>query len=370
MPVHLSRPTPIRLLCLLLAVTILATASGAPVAQEYTIGPGDVLKITVWGQDDLSKDYPVTLDGRVPFPLIGGVQAAGLTTTQLAKQLRDLLEKDYLVNPQVLVSVRDYLSSKVHVMGEAEKPGLLYLTGPTTLLEVLSRAGGLSKTAGKNLVLVRTEGQEGQAAPRNTILLRLDVRKIQAGDVKENILVQNGDMLLVPKGSAIFVLGEVNRAGTFPLDKETSVLEAITLAGGYSSTAAPAGVKVLRRNPDGRQETIALDLAGAVPKDKNFRLEDGDTVLVPKGNTFFVFGEVKKPGVYQLDKETNVLEGITIAGGFTDKAAPGRTRVIRTTDKGQQTINVDMNDIIRRGQRDKAIRLLENDVIVVPESFF
>ena len=129
-------------------------------------------------------------------------------------------------------------------------------------------------------------------------------------------------------------------------------------------------MKVLRRNAEGKQETIALDLSGAVPRDKAYRLEEGDTVLVPKGNTFFVFGEVKKPGAYQLDKETNVLEGITIAGGFTDKAAPGRTRVIRTTDKGQQTLNVDMNDIIRRGQRDKAIRLLENDVIVVPESFF
>jgi polysaccharide export outer membrane protein len=129
-------------------------------------------------------------------------------------------------------------------------------------------------------------------------------------------------------------------------------------------------VKVLRRTPEGRQETISLDLAGAVPKDKSFRLEDGDTVLVPKGNTFFVFGEVKKPGAYQLDKDTNVLEGITIAGGFTDKAAPGRTRVIRTTEKGQQTLNIDMNDVIRRGQRDKAIRIIENDVIVVPESFF
>ena len=112
-------------LCLLLAVLVLLAAGGTPTAQEYTIGPGDVLKITVWGQDDLSKEYPVTLDGRVPFPLIGGVQAAGLTTTELARKLRDLLEKDYLVNPQVLVAVKDYLSSKIHVIGEAEKPGLL-----------------------------------------------------------------------------------------------------------------------------------------------------------------------------------------------------------------------------------------------------
>ncbi len=341
-------------------------------AQEYTIGPGDILKITVWGHDDLSKDYPVTLDGRVPFPLIGSLPAAGLSTSELARRLRDLLEKDYLVNPQVIVSVKDYLSSKVHVLGEAEKPGLFYLTGPTTLLEMLAKAGGLSRTAGKDLVLVRTETVKNGGTPdvKSTVLLRFDIRKIQAGDVKENVLLQNGDMMFVPKASAFFVLGEVNKPGTFPLDKEISVLEAVTLAGGFNGTAAPSGAKVLRRTAEGKQETISIDLSGAVPRDKNFRIEDGDTVMVPKGNTFFVFGEVKKPGAYQLDKETNVLEGITIAGGFTDKAAPGRTRVIRTTDKGQQTISVDMNDIIRRGQRDKAIRLLENDVIVVPESFF
>ena len=342
-----------------LVVLEVLAAGVTSTAQEYTIGPGDILKITVWGHDDLSKDYPVTLDGRVPFPLIGGVQAAGLSTSELARRLRDLLEKDYL-------------SSKVHVLGEAEKPGLFYLTGPTTLLEMLSKAGGLARSAGKDLVLVRTEGGKpgDAAAVRSTVLLRFDLRKIQAGDVKENVLLQNGDMMFVPKASAFFVLGEVNKPGTFPLDKEIAALEAVTLAGGFSSTAAPSGAKVLRRTAEGKQETISIDLSGAVPRDKNFRLEDGDTVMVPKGNTFFVFGEVRKPGAYQLDKETNVLEGITIAGGFTDKAAPGRTRVIRTTDKGQQTIAVDMNDVIRRGQREKAIRLLENDVIVVPESFF
>src|SRR2546426_459321 len=269
----------------LLAVVLLVIVAGASVrptaAQEYTIGPGDVLKVTVWGHDDLSKEYPVTLDGRVPFPLIGSVPAVGLTTTEFAKRLRDLLEKDYLVNPQVIVAVKEYLSRKVHVIGDAEKPGLFYLTGPTTLLEVLSKAGGLSKSAGKDVLVVRATPGTGSS------ILRFDLRKIQAGDTKENIF-----------------------------------------------------------------------------------LENGNTVLVPRANTFSVFGEVKKPGAYQLDKETNVLEGITIAGGFTDKAAPGRTRVIRTTDRGQQTLSIDMNDVIRRGQRDKAIRIIENDVIVVPESFF
>jgi len=273
----------------LLLLAGLALAEGpAAQAQEYVIGARDMLRITVWGQDDLSKDYPVEPDGFVSFPLIGRVKAAGLTPTAFAGDLRTRLEKDYLVNPQVLVSVKDYLSQKVHVSGEADKPGVYYLSGPTTVRDILSRAGGLTKSAGTQVVLVRADSaREAAGKSPDAATVRLSIARVLAGDPAENL-----------------------------------------------------------------------------------SLADGDTLVVPKGNTFFVFGEVRKPGAYQLDKDTNVLEGITLAGGFTDKAAPGRVRVIRSTGTGQETINVDMNDVIKRGQREKAIPLRENDVVVVPESFF
>jgi len=282
---------PSRVLATLLLV-ILIHAGGFPrptSAQEYVIGARDVLKVTVWGQEDLSKDYPVDPDGYVSFPLVGRVKATGLTPTAFADDLRGRLEKDYLVNPQVLVSVKEYLSQKVHVSGEAEKPGVYYLSGPTTVRDVLSRAGGLAKSAGSQVVLVRAASLGGGAgAPAaEPASVRLDVARVLAGD--------------------------------------------------------PAA---------------------------NLALADGDTLVVPRGNTFFVFGEVRKPGAFPLDKDTNVLEGITLAGGFTDKAAPGRVRVIRSSQGSQTVINVDMNDVIKRGQREKAIPLLENDVVVVPESFF
>ena len=337
-------------------------------AQEYVIGPRDVLQITVWGQADLSKDYPVDQDGLVPFPLLGRVPTAGLTTSALASRLTELLGKDYLVNPQVSVSVKEYLSQKVHVLGEAEKPGLFYLTGPTTLLEILSRAGGLAKTAGKQLVLVRGGGDSASA--RGSTILRFDLAKLQAGDASQNIHLEDRDTLFIPKAHAYFLLGEVKTAGTFPLDKDVTALEAVTIAGGFNDRAAPAGVKLIRRALDGQQETIGLDLSGSNSGDRNLKIQDGDTLVVPKGNTFFVFGEVKRPGAYQLEKETNILEGVTIAGGFTDKAAPGRARVIRSTPTGQQVFDVDMNEILKRGQRAKAMPLQENDVVVVPESFF
>jgi polysaccharide export outer membrane protein len=259
-------------------------------AQEYVIGPGDVLTIAVWGQPDLSRDYTVDPDGFSPFPLIGRVKAGGLTTRQVAAALTDLLGKDYLVNPQVIVSVKEYLSQKVTILGETARPGVFYLTGPTTLIDILSKAGWLSKSAGKQILLVRDQPPAGSGVHgANTTIMRLSVDKIQAGNAAENVRVQAGDTVFV------------------------------------------------------------------VSRDDN---------------SFFVFGEVKKPGSYPLDKDTNILEGITIAGGFTEKASPSRTRVIRVGMSGQQVLEIDMNDIIKRGQRDKAVLLQANDVVVVPESFF
>jgi polysaccharide export outer membrane protein len=351
-------------------LVVLALGPAATTAAEYAIGPGDILTVNVWGQADLSRDYPVTVDGYLPFPLLGRVKADGLTVQQLAERLRVLLEKDYLVNPQVVVSVKEYLSQKVQILGEADKPGLYYLTGPTTLVEMLSRAGGLGKTAGRELIVLRSARSGAPGGGGGLTILRLDMRKVLAGDVSNNIAVERDDMIFVPKAQAFFVLGEVRKPGTFPIEKETTILEAITQAEGFTDKAAARGVKVLRRGADGKQETVALDMSGAVPREQSFKIHDGDTIMVPKGNSFFVFGEVKKPGAYQIDKDTNVLEAITIAGGLTDKAAAGRTRIIRTTSKGQEILYVDVNEILKKGQRDRSVVVLENDVIVVPESFF
>jgi polysaccharide export outer membrane protein len=276
------------LLAALLLLTSLSLAA-AEAADEYAIGPRDVLMISVWGQIDLSRDYSVEPDGFVPFPLVGRVKAAGLTPKEFAAHLKETLEKDYLVNPQVIVSVKEYLSRKVTVMGEAEKPGVYYLSGPTTVLDVLSRAGGLAKTAGSQVVLVRKPKQGSNGAAGGSVTKQLSFERMKAGDPESNVGLEDDDTIFVPKG---------------------------------------------------------------------------------KGNTFFVLGEVRKPGSYQLEGETSILEGITIAGGFTDKAAPGRTRILRNSPSGQEILYVDMNDVMKRGHREKAVMLRENDVVVVPESFF
>lgn len=258
--------------------------------EEYVIGPKDVLKITVWGHKDLSDLYSVSLEGTITLPLIGKVKAEGLTEVELRKQLTELLG-EYLVDPQVLVSVAEYQSKKVLVLGEVNKPGAFPLKGRTTLLDAISKAEGLTKDAADQLVLVRQHpqmaGRASEVSPGASVV-RLDWRKIKTGDTTENVVIENGDTIFVPKNLA----------------------------------------------------------------------------------TFFILGEVKKPGAYPLEKEMNILEGITTAGGFTDRASPGKTKVIRPTPKGQETIQVDMNEIIKKGRREKAIPLRDGDVVIVPESFF
>jgi polysaccharide biosynthesis/export protein len=180
--------------------------------------------------------------------------------------------------------------------------------------------------------------------------------------------LQDGDTLLVPTGNAFYVLGEVRKPGAYQIGAATTVLAAITQAGGFTEKAAQALVKLTRRLPSGEDTVAVLDLSGGDPRAREFFLRDGDILLVPAGNTFYVL--VKKPGAYQLEQAT-AIQAVAMAGGFTEKAAPNRTRIIRTHRDGrQETLQVDLNEVIKRGGREKDVVLTANDVIVVPESFF
>jgi polysaccharide biosynthesis/export protein len=339
-------------------------APAQPSTQEYRVGAKDVLKITVWGHDDLSRPVVVSADGTFQFPLIGDVRVAGLTPGAIEILLRDLLEKDYLVNPQVSVSVQEYRSQRVFVLGEVEKPGTYAMTGQTTLLDVLSQAGGPGKNAGRQVVVVRFPTSEGPVTPgaAGSVTLRSNLKRLLDGEGKENIALQNGDTVFVPKLTSFFVLGEVLRQGAYAIEKETSTLEAVTLAGGFTDRAAPGGAKILRKNPDGSQETIEVDLTD--PKAREVHLAEGDTLLVPRGNTFFVSGEVRKPGAYQLEKSTTAFGAVTVAGGFTEKAGQSQAKLIRRSATGQeQTVILDLSGA-DPAARD--LQLRDGDTLLIP----
>jgi polysaccharide export outer membrane protein len=359
---------------LLVAVALAgpAGAQGTRPGAEYRIGPKDVLRITVFGHEDLTRSVTVAPDGSVPFPLVGSLPAAGSTPADLEGRLRDLLGKDYLVDPQVSVSVQEYRSQRVFVLGEAEKPGTYALTGRVTLVDVLSQAGGAGKAAGRQLIVVRAPRSEGPLAPgaAGTTSLRVNLRRLLEGDAAENIVLQDGDTIYIPKVTSVFVLGEVTKPGAFALDKDTTPLEVVTLAGGFTDRAAPAGARILRRRGDGSQEQIEVDLGGTDVRARDLYLVEGDTVVVPRGNSFFVSGEVARPGAYQLERSTTAFSAVTVAGGFTDKAARSQVKVIRRLPSGEeQTVALDLGSGGSGGSGDGQARdfpLRDGDTVLVP----
>src|SRR6185436_8099358 len=109
---------------------------------------------------------------------------------------------------------------------------------------------------------------------------------------------------------------------------------AVTLAGGFTEKAGQSQAKLIRRSATGQEQTVALDLSGADPAARDFSLRDGDTLLIPSGNTFYVLGEVKKPGAYQLDAGTSAVGAITLAGGFSEKASHTQVKLTRRLPSG------------------------------------
>jgi polysaccharide export outer membrane protein len=353
----------------LLALTLAAAAAGQPgqPAQpgEYRIGPNDVLKITVFGHDDLTRSATVGADGTLPFPLLGSVPAAGLTAAEVEARLKELLGRDYLVDPKVSVSVQEYRSQRVFVLGEVEKPGAYPLTGRVMLVDILSQAGGPGKAAGRQLLVIRGGGATGPRAPgeAGSTTVRITLKRLLEGDRSENVALQNGDTVFIPKTTSVFVLGEVAKPGAYTLEKDTTPLEAVTLAGGLTESAAISGVKLLRKRDDGTQETVELDLAGSDPRAREILLAEGDTLLVPRGTTYFVSGEVKKPGAYPVGRTTTAFSAITTAGGFTDRAAPAQVKLIRRTGAQEETVVLDLTGV-DPGARDLPLR--DGDTLLVP----
>ncbi|MGH7392559.1 MAG: polysaccharide biosynthesis/export family protein [Candidatus Rokuibacteriota bacterium] len=169
------------------------TGATLPLSSEYVIGPGDVLQVTVWKNDTLSRMVPVRPDGKISMPLLHDIQAAGLT----AMQLRDKIAKslaEFLPNPEVAVSVNEVHSMRISVLGEVQRPGVLELRGTTTILEALAMAGGFRDFASPSKITVIRTDANGQ-----TQRLRFNYNRAvgNAGD-EQNLVLKPGDVVVVP----------------------------------------------------------------------------------------------------------------------------------------------------------------------------
>ena len=241
--------------------------------QEYIIGEGDLLRITVYDHPDLTTETRVSGEGQVNFPLIGEVIVNGLTGQEIEKKIVQLLKGDYIKDPHVSVFIMEYKSKKVTVLGEFTKPGLVMLRGDSTLLEVISNAGGITPNAGEKLYIQRKIVKGG--SDRNAdITVVINLKKLlEEGDITANTDVEDGDSIYVPRASFVYVTGEVKSPGAYKITENLTVLKTITLAGGLTQKAGQGKIKIVRKTDNG-EVTIKVRMDDLVMPD--------DVLMVPE----------------------------------------------------------------------------------------
>jgi polysaccharide export outer membrane protein len=233
---------------------MIMTALAAPLggqSTDYRIGPKDV------------------------FWIIGRVKAGGLTLRQFETELRSKLAAGYFVNPQVSVSVDAYRSQRVFVVGDVRAPGEYPLTGSMSLIELLARAG--ATPTGDILIVQKSEGRGPVAIGTEIsgdLVRRVDIRTLQSGTRNENVELRDGDTIFVPPAESIYVAGFVKNAGAYPIRRDTTVLQALVLAGGVTPEGASNRIRIVRFVNGKKVELKNVALSEIV--------KPGDTILVPE----------------------------------------------------------------------------------------
>jgi polysaccharide export outer membrane protein len=282
---------------------------------DYILGSGDLLGIEVFDVPELTRDVRVSESGFISLPLLPiKVRANGLTAFQMQDKLAELLQANGLVSsPQVTVSVKEQHGEPITVIGAVETPMVIQAVRQMTLLEVLSRVGGIAEDAGGQILISRpaheilpespaadepfeTEAPapEGMTEP---LTLRIGLHDLlDSGDPKYNIALRGGDVVSVPRAGVVYAVGAVARPGGFVMAndrQQLTVLKVLALSGGLTTTAKKKNAVIIRQSPDADQRQIAVDLEQILAfKAEDPELQQSDILFVPNSSGRQVMGRV------------------------------------------------------------------------------
>jgi polysaccharide biosynthesis/export protein len=283
------------------ALAAAALQTSSPTA-DYRLSPEDLLDVTLYnipgsevGITPRNVEARVSQEGMITLPLVGAIPAAGLTLSALERSLRERYDK-YLHNPQIGVSIKEFRGQRITMTGAIRSPGVLQLSGPKTLVDVLAMAGGVSDKAGSQVHIYR-QGPEGRQS------YVIDVQALARNPGLVNMPVQAGDVINVPQSGMFFVSGAVKSPGSFPLAQTYTFTQALTVAGGVDGELAAYGEIAIFRRRDGLEaEKIPVNpneiFAG---KARDPLIAPDDVIVVPV-NSFKWFvkrfiGGIGLPGV-------------------------------------------------------------------------
>lgn len=219
--------------------------------NNYVLGRGDVIRVTVYDHPDMTTEAQINEEGTLSFPLIGKVKVAGQTASGVETLITTGLKAGgYIKNPNVNVAITAYRSQKISVLGDVYKPGLYSLDSEITLQEALATGGGVSPTGGERILLIR--GSTSTEYRLSDYLTRGEQLRVKAGDV-----------IFVPRAEQVYVYGQVNRPGAYRLENGMTVMQAIATAGGYTLRADEKDLKVTRVN-QGKPQLFSISAHDAL----------------------------------------------------------------------------------------------------------
>ena len=242
----------------------LPSASSDPSADEpvpqtprgYIIGPDDQLRITVFGEADLTNTYRVGSDGFVSFPLITRILAGGLSVGEFEARIKDSLAAGYIRNPQVRVEIDQYKSQSVFVTGEVRTPNEIQMTGSMTLLKALAMAGSPTTAASDELTIARRGSYAGPDGAPADDLLTVNWRDLQTGRIPD-VTLTDGDVINVPPAERFYIQGYVRNPGYYVLNSGMTLEQAVALSGGLNERGTFRGISATRV-VNGRTEKVDL----------------------------------------------------------------------------------------------------------------
>ncbi|TFW21147.1 polysaccharide export protein EpsE [Massilia arenosa] len=239
-----------RLLHIAMAALLLLTFNFASAAD--TLGPGDVIKVSVYGNPDMAIETRITDAGSITFPLIGQVTVGGLSVPAAEKKIASMLESGgYLKKPAVTINVTQVQSQQVSVLGQVNRPGRYPLEGgKRSLMDLLAQAGGIAQDGGDVVNVIRT--RNGQTTTEQVDVIEM----VRTGQLTKDYDLAANDVIYVERAPKFYIYGEVQRPGAFRLERGMTVTQALSAGGGLTLRGTERGLQIKRRDGSGGLRTI------------------------------------------------------------------------------------------------------------------
>jgi len=336
---------------LFVAISTWINVAGA-VEPNYILGAGDVLKINVYSNPDLSLEARVSEAGLITYPLIGQVMVGGLTTFAAEKRIAGLLEsRGFIKEPQVNVLVIQFQSKLVSVLGSVQKPGRYPLERTTNLADLLALVGGATPEGSDLITVSSATGKK-----------EYDLHKlVSEPSGLKNIILTGGEVVFV-HARDVAVMGQVNRPGKYAVVSGVrTVADFLSVAGGVTAAGSDkVTVTTLREGKINRFEVDVDDLFRTGDNATNIELSSGDSVYVPQAPMVYVYGEVQRPGAFRIERDMTVMQALTLGGGPTARGTQRNIKLHRRNAKGEiMQLFPALTDTVQK-----------DDVLYIQESLF